>query len=160
MVPVRWQAVSCVAGSTHGWLGLWGSGPRRTGLSAATNGRDDAGRRAHSGGQLVPRPGCRASPRAFRAAHGRKRLRRALQLPPLETFEDRRNELRPIGLARPRAEGGRAMRQRKRRRLRAGESAYRVHRVRRWRSVPAWTGRAGRSSAARRWGMRVQARAR
>lgn len=69
--------------------------PRRTGLSAATDGWDDAGRRAHlhrvaslcRARGVVP-PLARSGPRG---PCGRKRLRRTLRLPLLETFieEDR-----------------------------------------------------------------------
>ena len=160
-VPVRWQAVSCVVGSAHGWLGAVGFAASAYRLEC----RDRWPRRRGKvrpfapGGQLVSRPGCRASPRTGRVVRA-ARLRRTLRLPLLETFEDRHagTSCGQLGWRDrgPRAAGpcgnGNAES------CRAGESAFR-NRLRRWKSALVWTGRAGRSSAARRWGMRVRARA-
>ncbi len=158
-----------------GW-GLSGSRRRRTGSNAATVGWSDAGRRAclHRVvclSRFLVRPGVECRSLAClgrRGPQGGRRFRGALRLPPVFAGDLRRsacgNELSGVQLAwrdsRPGATGpcgngdaeGMCTR-----RTGGCASRSRVRRLRRWRSDPVWIGRVGRnrSSAVRRWGMRV-----
>ena len=133
-----------------GGCGVRGLG--RTGLSAATDGWDDAGRRAHlhrvaslcRARGVVP-PLARSGPRG---PCGRKRLRRTLRLPLLETFEDRHagtsfQAANWAGETAGRGRQGHAATETLKavtNWMRAGESAFRnrLRRLRRWKSALVW----------------------